>query len=241
MQSGRLPVRAAVPLALGWLPPCTRFRVLAPTPLPLSAPGVLALRADEDVRAAAVARQRPGKDPRAWVLGVDDLLELLEQRARQAVENADAKGVARVRQLPCRPGWQRRSRHVHLLHLLLRMPAWPGGAITPWHCCGFDAGHAACPLLPCRPAAASGWWSASLATPMWASHPPSMRCLVPRRQRWRPHPARPSTSRCEGAGCLVARVAGCTAMGCWYGLHKQLGGEHQGPCCLAACTHVGRP
>lgn len=52
--------------------------------------------ADEDVQAAAKARQRPGTDTRARVLGVDDLLDLLVQRAAQAAEDAEAQGVGRV-------------------------------------------------------------------------------------------------------------------------------------------------
>jgi large subunit GTPase 1 len=51
---------------------------------------------DEDVRTAAVERQRVGKDPRARVLGVDDLLDLLEARAAAAAADAEAKGVGRA-------------------------------------------------------------------------------------------------------------------------------------------------
>ncbi|KAL4446291.1 hypothetical protein ABPG77_003098 [Micractinium sp. CCAP 211/92] len=51
---------------------------------------------DEDVRAAALARQKPGKDPRARVLGVDDLLDLLEGRAAKAAADAEAQGAGRA-------------------------------------------------------------------------------------------------------------------------------------------------
>lgn len=67
--------------------------------------------ADENARAAAAARQKLGKDPRARVLGVDDLLSLLEQRAAQSAAEAEAQGINRVSvscynkshqsQLPC--------------------------------------------------------------------------------------------------------------------------------------------
>lgn len=60
---------------------------------------VLPCTADDDVRAAALERQRVGKDPRARVLGVDDLLDLLEARAAAAAADAEAKGVGRVRLL----------------------------------------------------------------------------------------------------------------------------------------------
>jgi hypothetical protein len=52
--------------------------------------------ADEDARATAAARQKLGKDPRARVLGVDDLLILLERRAAQAAAEAEAQGINRV-------------------------------------------------------------------------------------------------------------------------------------------------
>ncbi|KAI7841023.1 hypothetical protein COHA_005251 [Chlorella ohadii] len=58
--------------------------------------GMDELSADDDVRAAAVERQRLGKDPRARVLGVDDLLDLLEARAAAAAADAEAKGVGRA-------------------------------------------------------------------------------------------------------------------------------------------------
>ncbi|KAL4856594.1 GTPase LSG1-1 [Chlorella vulgaris] len=51
---------------------------------------------DEDARAAAAARQKLGKDPRARVLGVDDLLSLLERRARQSAAEAEAQGMDRA-------------------------------------------------------------------------------------------------------------------------------------------------
>lgn len=51
---------------------------------------------DDDIRAAAAARQRTGKDPRARVLGVDDLLELLEQRAAAAASDAEARALDRA-------------------------------------------------------------------------------------------------------------------------------------------------
>ncbi|KAL4423785.1 hypothetical protein ABPG75_001086 [Micractinium tetrahymenae] len=58
--------------------------------------GMDELSTDEDVRAAARARQRPGKDPRARVLGVDDLLDLLEERAAKAAADAEAQGTGRA-------------------------------------------------------------------------------------------------------------------------------------------------
>ncbi|PSC70574.1 large subunit GTPase 1-like protein [Micractinium conductrix] len=58
--------------------------------------GMDELSTDDDVRAAAAARQRLGKDPRARVLGVDDLLELLEDRAAKAAAEAEAKGIGRA-------------------------------------------------------------------------------------------------------------------------------------------------
>ena len=70
--------------------------------------------ADDDVRAAAAERQRLGKDPRARVLGVDDLLELLEARAAAAAAEAEALGVPRVRAAAGRL----------LLALLLRCAGW---------------------------------------------------------------------------------------------------------------------
>lgn len=51
---------------------------------------------DENARAAAAARQKLGKDPRARVLGVDDLLSLLEQRAAQSAAEAEAQGINRA-------------------------------------------------------------------------------------------------------------------------------------------------
>lgn len=59
-------------------------------------PSLALVLTDEDVRAAALARQKPGKDPRARVLGVDDLLDLLEGRAAKAAADAEAQGIGRV-------------------------------------------------------------------------------------------------------------------------------------------------
>jgi hypothetical protein len=53
--------------------------------------------ADEDVREAAAERRAACSDPRARVLGVDELLDLLEQRAEQAAAEAEALGLPRVR------------------------------------------------------------------------------------------------------------------------------------------------
>ena len=63
--------------------------------LTVSSPAPL-LVADEDVRAAA-ERQRACSDPRARVLGVDELLDVLEARAAAAAADAEAHGVGRVR------------------------------------------------------------------------------------------------------------------------------------------------
>jgi hypothetical protein len=52
---------------------------------------------DEDVQAAVSSARGRCKDPRARVLSVDELLELLEQRAMAAVVEAEKRGIGRVR------------------------------------------------------------------------------------------------------------------------------------------------
>lgn len=47
------------------------------------------------MRAAAV-KQRTASDPRARLLGVDELLELLEQRAAKAAAEGEVQGVGRA-------------------------------------------------------------------------------------------------------------------------------------------------
>ena len=49
------------------------------------------------MREAAAERRAACSDPRARVLGVDELLDLLEQRAEQAAAEAEALGLPRVR------------------------------------------------------------------------------------------------------------------------------------------------
>lgn len=50
---------------------------------------------DEDVVAEAKAR-RASKDPRARLLGVDELMDLLEQRAAEAAADSEARGIPRA-------------------------------------------------------------------------------------------------------------------------------------------------
>ncbi|GAB4815090.1 hypothetical protein N2152v2_002136 [Parachlorella kessleri] len=51
---------------------------------------------EDGLWAAKRQRQQQGGDPRARVVGVDELLDFFEEKAQEAVDEAEAKGVARV-------------------------------------------------------------------------------------------------------------------------------------------------
>lgn len=68
----------------------------APTLCHSTNPPTKLTTADEDTRAAA-AKQRAAADPRACLLGVEELMELFESRAAEAAAEAEARGIDRVR------------------------------------------------------------------------------------------------------------------------------------------------
>lgn len=84
----------------------------------------------------ARAHRQEGGDPRARVLGVDELLDYLERKAQAAVDKAAGLSAARVRWACCGGGWGRACGVAALASLLesvcacggrgpvrLRMPA----------------------------------------------------------------------------------------------------------------------